>query len=117
MNRETVITRIKQIEERLRRLGVARLYLYGSYARDEARPDSDIDVLVDFAADDARERDLEGFFAPTMFWKRTFPAWRLATAHATVLSRSIGPILSRAPCRFSNELRKTSFRAPAAHAR
>ena len=77
MNRETVITRIKQIEERLRRLGVARLYLYGSYARDEARPDSDIDVLVDFAADDARERYLEGFFAPYHVLEENFPGMEI----------------------------------------
>ncbi len=73
MNRETVIARLKLMEERLRRLGVARLYLYGSYARDEARPDSDIDVLVDFAAGDAREHDLEGFFAPYHVLEEGFP--------------------------------------------
>jgi predicted nucleotidyltransferase len=70
---EIIIARLKQIEERLRRLGVARLYLYGSYARDEARPDSDIDVLVDFAADDAREHDLEGFFARYHVLEENFP--------------------------------------------
>jgi predicted nucleotidyltransferase len=31
----------------LRGYGVASLYLFGSYARDEAREDSDIDVFVD----------------------------------------------------------------------
>jgi predicted nucleotidyltransferase len=46
VNRETIIARLKQIEERLRRLGVARLYLYGSYTRDEARPDNDIKLLL-----------------------------------------------------------------------
>ena len=30
------------------RFGVKRLALFGSVARDEARPDSDVDVLVDF---------------------------------------------------------------------
>ncbi len=73
MDRETIIARLRQIEERLRRLGIARLYLYGSYARDEARPDSDIDVLVDFAAGDARENDLEGFFAPYHVLEESFP--------------------------------------------
>lgn len=32
----------------LDRLGVAELAVFGSVARDEANPDSDIDVLVDF---------------------------------------------------------------------
>lgn len=33
----------------LRRLGVRRLALFGSVLRDEARADSDVDLLVEFA--------------------------------------------------------------------
>ena len=47
MDRAEVIRRIKAIEAQLRALGVGALYLFGSYARNEARPDSDIDVFVD----------------------------------------------------------------------
>ena len=32
----------------IRRLGVARLGIFGSFARDAVRPDSDLDVLVEF---------------------------------------------------------------------
>ena len=32
----------------LARAGVRRLGVYGSVARDEARPDSDVDILVEF---------------------------------------------------------------------
>lgn len=49
MNRVDVVTRLKSLEPRLRARGVDALYLYGSYARDEAGPDSDIDILADFA--------------------------------------------------------------------
>lgn len=49
MNRIDVVARLKSLEPRLRARGVAALYLYGSYARDEARLDSDIDILADFA--------------------------------------------------------------------
>jgi predicted nucleotidyltransferase len=35
----------------IRALGVSSLALFGSFARDEARPDSDVDVLVEFNAD------------------------------------------------------------------
>lgn len=37
------------IEPELRRLGVRRLALFGSVARGDARSDSDIDVLLEFA--------------------------------------------------------------------
>ena len=35
-------------EEITRQFGVRSLALFGSVARDEARPDSDVDVLVEF---------------------------------------------------------------------
>jgi uncharacterized protein len=47
MNRDEVIAKLKVVEPQLRAHGVAALYLFGSYARDEARTDSDIDVFVD----------------------------------------------------------------------
>jgi len=52
MTRADVIARLKAAEPRIRAHGVAALYLYGSYARDEAGPDSDVDVFVDPAGDD-----------------------------------------------------------------
>lgn len=32
----------------MQQYGIAAIYLFGSVARDEARPDSDVDLLVDF---------------------------------------------------------------------
>lgn len=47
MRKELAITKLKTTERALRRLGVGALYLFGSHARDEAAPESDIDVFVD----------------------------------------------------------------------
>lgn len=47
MNRNEVIAKLKAAELQLRAHGVGALYLFGSYARDEARDDSDVDVFVD----------------------------------------------------------------------
>jgi hypothetical protein len=49
MNRADIIAQLKSVEPALRAHGVAALYLFGSYARDEAHPDSDLDVFVDKA--------------------------------------------------------------------
>jgi predicted nucleotidyltransferase len=49
LNRAEVIHQLKSIEPMLRAHGVAALYLFGSYARGEARPGSDLDVFVDKA--------------------------------------------------------------------
>lgn len=48
LSREQAIRRIHRLDPEIRRLGVRRLALFGSVARDEARPDSDVDVLVEF---------------------------------------------------------------------
>src|ERR1700730_141753 len=47
MNRAEIIAKLKAIEPQLRAQGIAALYLFGSYARDEARADSDVDMFVD----------------------------------------------------------------------
>ena len=49
MKRDDVLIKLKeQRQELTERYGVASLFLFGSVARDEARPDSDIDLLVEF---------------------------------------------------------------------
>lgn len=40
---------IGRLEAELRALGVSRLAVFGSIARGEARPDSDVDILVQFS--------------------------------------------------------------------
>jgi predicted nucleotidyltransferase len=49
MKREEAIRRLRAHEAELRRLGVERLFLFGSTARDEASDDSDIDLFFDHA--------------------------------------------------------------------
>ena len=51
MRRDDVIARLKQAEPALRAVGVGALYLFGSHARNEANPSSDVDVFVDPAPD------------------------------------------------------------------
>ena len=49
MNRKQtldILTRLKP--ELVKRFGITRLALFGSTVRDEARPDSDIDIVVSF---------------------------------------------------------------------
>lgn len=73
MNRADVLSRLKALEPKLRARGVASLYIYGSYARDDARPNSDIDILADFDSDQTPDffhfmdayRELETAFAGT----------------------------------------------------
>ncbi len=48
MTRTTVISRIRKRKAELTKLGVKSLSIFGSVARGEERPDSDVDILVEF---------------------------------------------------------------------
>lgn len=49
LTREQVRNRLREVEAEVFGLGVRRLALFGSVLRNEARPDSDVDFLVEFA--------------------------------------------------------------------
>ena len=51
MNRDEIVKRLRAEGGKLRDLHVKSLALFGSVARGQARPDSDVDVLVVFDAD------------------------------------------------------------------
>lgn len=48
MKRAEALAILQAHQEELRSMGIKSLHLFGSVARDEARPDSDIDLLVEF---------------------------------------------------------------------
>jgi uncharacterized protein len=47
MQRDDAIRLLRERQEQLHKLGVGQLFLYGSVARNEAREDSDVDLLVE----------------------------------------------------------------------
>jgi uncharacterized protein len=69
MTLDAVTDAVHRGEHRLRtELGVTVLYVFGSVARGEARADSDVDVLVEFAgpATFARFMDLKALLEDTL---------------------------------------------------
>lgn len=46
-----VLRRLRALEPSLRSRGVSSLWVFGSVARGNARPDSDVDLTLEFAAD------------------------------------------------------------------
>src|SRR3989442_9573268 len=49
LTRKQAVERLRASEREIRALGVERLALFGSVLRGEARPDSDVDVLIQFS--------------------------------------------------------------------
>ena len=74
-------------------LGVRRLALFGSVVRNEARPDSDVDVLVEF---DPARKTFDNFLALSELLERLLDH-RVELVTTEALSPYIGPhILSEA---------------------
>jgi uncharacterized protein len=51
VKRDEVLAIVAAHREQLQAMGVKSLNLFGSVARNEARPDSDVDFLVEFSID------------------------------------------------------------------
>lgn len=51
MNKRDAIKVLRRHEADLRARGIVHAALFGSVARDEAGPDSDIDIMIEFAPD------------------------------------------------------------------
>lgn len=47
MTRDELLTKLRALKPWLEEQGIVNIRLFGSYARDEARPDSDVDLLVE----------------------------------------------------------------------
>lgn len=53
MNKELIIKKLEKEKVNLRKRGVQKIGLFGSYAKGKQRKDSDVDILVEFIKTDA----------------------------------------------------------------
>jgi predicted nucleotidyltransferase len=86
----------KSKPELVQRFGVRRLALFGSIARDNARPESDVDVLVEFdgPANSARYFGLQFHLEDLFGWRGSGHRQSPARGTATLHRAGRGPCLS-----------------------
>ena len=86
-----VIARLQAQREQLRVLGVAQLGLFGSFVRDEAGPESDVDILAEL---EDQALTLNGYFAIVDFLEELLGR-PVEVLTPNSLSRHIGPHILR----------------------
>jgi uncharacterized protein len=59
-HKQDVVERVRKLEPQLRALGVKRIALFGSFARNQQQSMSDVDLLVDFEPD---QKTFDNFLA------------------------------------------------------
>jgi predicted nucleotidyltransferase len=87
LTRDDAFQLIREAEPRIRSLGVRRLALFGSVLRDEAGPDSDVDLLVEF---ETGQKTLDRFMALYDLLEEIFDQ-RVELLTTESLSPFIGP--------------------------
>jgi predicted nucleotidyltransferase len=93
MDRTQVIAKLKAAEPQLRAHGVAALFLFGSYARNEPRTDSDVDVFVDPGTDDFYS--LDHFVGAYEVIRSAVPGYDIGYGTRNGLSKYIRPDVER----------------------
>lgn len=92
ITREQVIATLRRHEIELTGRGVLHVALFGSLARDEAGPDSDIDVMVELAPD--APIDLFDYMAITEYIANLFPT-KVDVANREGLKPLVRPNIER----------------------
>ncbi|MBK8456726.1 MAG: nucleotidyltransferase domain-containing protein [Phyllobacteriaceae bacterium] len=97
MESAKIIARLKALEPGLRGQGVTALYLYGSHARGDARPDSDVDILVEFDPD--FPRDLVSYLRPYFSIEEELPGIEIGYGTRENIENAYRPTIENAAIR------------------
>ena len=92
MESRDILSTLRQNEAALRARGVSHAALFGSRARGDNAPDSDIDIMIEIAAD--APVDLFDYVALTQYLADLFPV-RVDVANRSRLKSTVRPAAER----------------------
>ena len=87
MNKSDVVTRLREHQSGMAEFGVRTIGIFGSFARDEATVDSDVDVLVEF---EPEQKTFDNFMNLSFFLEDILQR-RVELVTTSSLSPHIGP--------------------------
>ena len=87
MNKEIIIKKIRSKRKEIAEYGIRAIGLFGSYIRDEQSETSDIDILIDFEAD---QENFDNFLAVCEIFERLFSKKKVEIVTKNGLSPYIG---------------------------
>lgn len=88
LSKRAVRERILQNASQIRRHGISKIGLFGSFVREEQGPDSDVDILVDFSEG---QETFDNFMDACFLLDSLFEGRRVEVVTMNGLSPYIGP--------------------------
>jgi predicted nucleotidyltransferase len=87
-NKNYILSKIKQQKRELRNLGIVKIGLFGSYAREEQSDKSDIDILIEF---DPGKENFDNYMSVYDILENLFKNDKIEIVTKNGLSPYIGP--------------------------
>jgi predicted nucleotidyltransferase len=87
LTKEKILDTLKDMKQELSRSGVSSIGLFGSYVKNSQKPESDIDLLVDFLSG---KETFDNFMDVCHLLENTFKNYKVEIVTKNGLSKHIG---------------------------
>ncbi len=89
-SKDYILSKIKRQKRELQNLGIVRIGLFGSYAREEQSEKSDIDILIEF---DPVKENFDNYMSVYDILENLFKNDKIEIVTKNGLSKYIGPTI------------------------
>lgn len=90
LNKQYIFNRLTQRKSDIKKFGVNKIGLFGSYVRGDQKEDSDIDILIEF---EKEKKTFDNFMSLCFFLDDLFSGKKVEVVTTGGLSKYIGPYI------------------------